>query len=61
MRGGLSLDSPQVAEVLGGELVRQSMMVAYVDAFIFVQWAFLVMLPLMLIMRKEKRLQVGSK
>lgn len=55
MQGGLSLDSPQVAQILGGELARQSTMVAYVDAFIFVQWAFLAMLPLMLIMRKEKR------
>lgn len=58
MQGGLAIDSPQAALLLGSELARQSTMVAYVDAFIFVQWAFLAMLPMMLFMRKQKRQRV---
>jgi DHA2 family multidrug resistance protein len=51
-RLGLSLDAPQSAGVLAGELARQAQMIAFLDAYTFVTVAFLCMLPLVFVLRR---------
>ncbi|MAT51310.1 MAG: MFS transporter [Porticoccaceae bacterium] len=48
---GLDSSSPQTWQILALELERQSHMVAYVDAFQYIVWVFLAMLPLLLIFK----------
>ena len=48
---GLSMDSPQAPGVLARELLRQSQMIGFLDAYIFVAVAFAAMLPLVFIMK----------
>lgn len=48
---GLTVDAPEAAAILARELMRQSQMVAYVHAFTFVTLVFLLLLPLVLLMR----------
>ncbi len=43
--------TPQGAAVLGRELARQSQMIAFLDAYIFVALAFAAMLPLVFVMK----------
>ena len=52
---GLSLDAPQSAGILAGELARQAQMIAFLDAYIFVTIAFLCMLPLVFLLRRLVR------
>lgn len=51
---GLTVESPQAAYVLAMELARQSQMLAFVDAFIFVGWAFVAVLPLLVFMQRQR-------
>ncbi|MDE2089644.1 MAG: DHA2 family efflux MFS transporter permease subunit [Gammaproteobacteria bacterium] len=55
----IPLSDPLAAQVLGAELARQAQMVAYIDVFMFITWSFLIMLPLVLVLRHHK--QVASK
>jgi len=48
---GLTAGTPQGAAVLARELVRQSQMIAFLDAYIFIAVAFAAMLPLVLVMK----------
>ncbi len=48
---GLSEQSPQAAGVLAKELARQSQMIGFLDAYIFVTVAFAAMTPLVFIMK----------
>jgi DHA2 family multidrug resistance protein len=48
---GVNAQSPAAAPVLAHELARQAQMVAYVDSFLFVTWSFLLMLPLVFVMK----------
>lgn len=51
--GGLNLNmsDPAAAGILGQELARQAQMVGLVDAFMFITWSFIFMLPLVLLLR----------
>ncbi|HYW03747.1 MAG TPA: DHA2 family efflux MFS transporter permease subunit [Gammaproteobacteria bacterium] len=48
---GLSPSSPAAPALLGSELARQASMVAMVDAFALVAWSFVVVVPLVLLLR----------
>ena len=48
---GLNQDTPQSIAVLVKELVRQSQMIGFLDAYIFVTFAFAAMTPLVFIMK----------
>ena len=48
---GLSEQAPQAAGVLAKELARQSQMIGFLDAYIFVTVAFAAMLPLVFVMK----------
>lgn len=50
----LDITDPQAGLILGQELSRQASMVGFVDAFTFIMWSFLAMLPMVLIMAKAK-------
>lgn len=47
-------DDPRAMELLAREIARQSQMVAMVDAFELIAWSFVFMLPLVLLLRKNK-------
>jgi len=51
---GLNEQSPQAAAVLAGELARQSQMIGFLDAYIFVTVAFAAMTPLVFIMKNSQ-------
>ncbi len=48
---GLAPSAPGGSALLGAELARQSSMVAMVDAFALVAWSFVVVIPLVLMLR----------
>jgi MFS transporter, DHA2 family, multidrug resistance protein len=48
----LALDNPLTAHLLAGELGRQAGMLAFVDAFWLVTWSFIVMAPLVWLLRR---------
>jgi DHA2 family multidrug resistance protein len=50
---GLTDQTPQAAGLLAKELARQSQMIGFLDAYIFVTIAFAVMLPLVFIMKNS--------
>ena len=52
---GLTESSPQAAGVLVKELARQSQMIGFLDAYIFVTVAFAVMLPLVFVMKNSTK------
>ncbi|MGD2171202.1 MAG: DHA2 family efflux MFS transporter permease subunit [Gammaproteobacteria bacterium] len=52
-RLGMNEHSPQAAAVLTRELARQSQMIGFLDAYIFVTVAFCAMLPLVFMMRNS--------
>lgn len=49
----LSLGQPLAAPILGLALNTQSQMLAFVDTFVFIMWSFIIMLPLILLIRKS--------
>jgi DHA2 family multidrug resistance protein len=53
-RAGLDPGSPLAAPLLGHELARQASMVAFVDCFVLVTWSFVLMLPLVFLMKHTK-------
>lgn len=57
---GMTPQSPQAGAILAQELARQSQMVAYVQAFTFVALVFVLLLPLLLLMRSS-RSRAGGK
>ncbi|APZ44397.1 DHA2 family efflux MFS transporter permease subunit [Acidihalobacter ferrooxydans] len=48
---GLSLHDPATPAVLGQVLAQQANMIAFNDSFMFITWGFIVMFPLLLILR----------
>lgn len=50
----LSPQAPQAAGIMAGELARQSQMIGFLDAYIFVTVAFAAMLPLVFVMRNSR-------
>lgn len=56
----LSLQDPAASAVLGFELNRQAQMVAFLDSFLLMFWSFVIMTPLMLVIRPV-RLRGGSE
>lgn len=56
---GLDMGSPQAAALLARELGRQSQMVAYVHSFTFVTVVFLLLLPLVFLMRGGRATERG--
>ncbi|AOV18267.1 multidrug MFS transporter [Acidihalobacter aeolianus] len=48
----LGADSPASVSVLGQLLHRQADMVGFLDAFLLITWSFVIMLPLVLLMRR---------
>lgn len=51
----LKAQQPFAAAVLGNTLSRQAQMVAFVDAYAFITWSFVVMLPLVFLLKGHKR------
>lgn len=51
---GLTLHDALTYQLLAQQLSRQAMMVAFVDAFWFVMWSILVLMPLMLILKRRR-------
>ena len=51
-RLGLTYTDPQAARLLGGELARQAQMVGIVDAFNAIAWSFVLMVPLVFLLRR---------
>jgi len=56
-RLGMSPDTPHSAVVLAHELGRQSQMIGFLDAYIFVTFAFAAMIPLVFVMKRHKTTQ----
>jgi DHA2 family multidrug resistance protein len=56
-RLNLNMQQPESAVLLGGELLRQSQMVAFVNVYAFIMWSFLLMLPLVLLLKKNTKTQ----
>jgi len=56
-RLGLTLDTPSSAVVLAHELGRQSQMIGFLDAYIFVTVAFAAMIPLVFVMKRHNTTQ----
>jgi MFS transporter, DHA2 family, multidrug resistance protein len=50
----LAPTDPRAAALLTSEVARQAQMTALVDVFQFITWSFILMLPLVLILRKRK-------
>lgn len=50
---GLSLSDPHTPQMLGLELMRQSTMIGFIEAFGFVTLSFLVLIPLVLLLRPQ--------
>lgn len=48
---GLDMSDPLAAQLLGQELARQSSMLGFVDAFHFIAWSFVVLAPLLFLLR----------
>jgi DHA2 family multidrug resistance protein len=55
----LSLHSPAAAAMLGQVLGRQARMQAFLDCFLFITVSFLVMLPLVFLLKKPPRERAG--
>ena len=53
-RLGLPLQDPHVAAVLGQQLGTQAEIVALLDVFKLIAWSFLLMLPLMMLVRGSR-------
>ncbi len=51
---GLSLNDPLAVQRLAGELNRQAGMLAFIDAFWFISLSFLLMIPLVWLLRRPK-------
>jgi len=49
---GLELSDPQAARLLARELGRQAQMIGIVDAFAAIAWSFVLMLPLVFLLRR---------
>lgn len=50
---GLSMSDPHTAQILGLEVMRQSTMIGFLEAFGFVTLSFLVLIPLVLLLRRQ--------
>jgi DHA2 family multidrug resistance protein len=57
---GLTRDDPAAPKVLANEVLRQSSMVAFVDVFWMISMSFIIVLPLVLLMRRPQH-QVLAK
>lgn len=57
---GLSLDDPLAAQQLAGELNRQAGMLAFVDTFWLVTWSFVLMAPLVWLLRRPAQAAKSS-
>jgi DHA2 family multidrug resistance protein len=51
---GLSLSDPGTPQILAGELMRQSTMLGFIAAFGFVTLSFLVLIPLVLLLKRQQ-------
>jgi len=51
----LNMSDPAAAGILAQELARQAQMVGLLDAFMFITWSFVFMLPLVLLLRRSSR------
>jgi len=59
-RHGLSATSPLAAAMLAQQLGMQSQTVAMLDVFKLIAWSFIVMLPLLLLVRGSRRARPGE-
>jgi DHA2 family multidrug resistance protein len=50
---GFNLSDPHAPQLLGAELLRQSTMIGFIEAFGFVTLSFLVLIPLVLLLRPQ--------
>ena len=58
---GLSPQQPLAVQPLAAELGGQASMLAFVDAFWFVTWSFIVMAPLVLLLRRPAGAEQGNR
>lgn len=57
---GLDVSDPRAAGVLALELGRQAQMVGLVDAFALIAWSFVLMLPLVLLLKRTSHAAPGT-
>lgn len=50
---GMTVDDPQAPAMLAGELSRQASMLAFVDTFWLIAWSFVLLAPLLLLIRRR--------
>jgi MFS transporter, DHA2 family, multidrug resistance protein len=53
-------NSPQAAALLGAQIQQQAAILSVVDVFKFIEYSFIVMLPLVFLMRRPKRMNAAS-
>ncbi len=56
----LNIHQPQAAMLLGNELLKQSQMISFVNVYAFIMWSFLLMLPLVFLLKKNQTPQSSS-
>jgi DHA2 family multidrug resistance protein len=54
---GVEISDPHATELLGAELVRQSTMVGFVEAFGFVTLSLLMLIPSVMLLKRETRVR----
>jgi DHA2 family multidrug resistance protein len=52
---GLALSDPAAIELLAVELRRQATMLGFIDAYWFIMWCFIILAPMLLILRRRSR------
>jgi DHA2 family multidrug resistance protein len=50
----MSISDPAAPGILANELARQAQMIAITDAFMFMTWSFIIMLPLVFLLRRSE-------
>ena len=57
---GLSMSDPRTPQILGFEVMRQSTMLGFLEAFGFVTLSFLVLIPLLLLLKRTAGSYLGA-
>lgn len=54
----LSLTNPLTPSILGSQLAIQAQMLAFVNVFAFIMWSFIILLPLVMLLKLKKKIDV---
>ena len=56
----LTLKDPLAPQLLASQVLQQSSMIAFLDAFYLIAWSFVVMIPLVFLLKKPKKIIVPT-